>query len=105
MEIKEWVERCYTNAKEHGFIDQVRSFSHDIAMCHCELSEALQCFREEEPYIYEEDGKPEGVAVELADTLFRIFTICGERNIDIEEAMERKYQYNLKRPWMHGKKF
>ena len=106
MTIAEWVERCYRNAEEHGFIDQIRSFACDIAGVHCELSEALQAFSAEEPYIYYgEDGKPEGVAVELVDAIFRIMTICGERGIDLETVMEEKYQYNLTRPWMHGKRF
>lgn len=106
MTIREWVERCYRNAEEHGFLVPIRSLGHDLAMVHCEISEALQAYRAEEPYVfYGEDGKPEGVAVELADAIFRIMTICGERGIDLETVMEEKYQYNLTRPWMHGKKF
>ena len=106
MTITEWVKRCYDNAEEHGFLVPIRSLGSDLAMVHCEISEALQAYRAEEPYVYYgEDGKPEGVAVELADAIFRIMTICGERGIDLESVMEEKYQYNLTRPWMHGKRF
>ena len=106
MEINEWVERCYRNAEEHGFIDQYRTFGHDIALVHSELSEALLAYRSEEPFFYvTEEGTPEGVAVELADAVMRIMTICGERGIDLEEVMERKYVYNRERPFLHGKRF
>lgn len=104
--ITEWVKKCTENAKAHGFLDKERTLAHDIAGVHGELSEALQSYSHEEPYMwYGEDEKPEGLGVELADAIFRIMTICGERGIDLESIMEKKYNYNIGRPWMHGKKF
>lgn len=106
MNITEWVARSTANAEAHGFLEEERTLAHDIAGVHGELSEALQSYSLEEPYFYYgEDGKPEGVGVELADAMFRIMTICGERGIDLESIMEKKYNYNIGRPWMHGKKF
>lgn len=45
-----------------------------------------------------------GEAAELADVLIRIFHYCGKRNIDLGEAVRLKHQYNINRPYKHGKK-
>lgn len=44
-----------------------------------------------------------GEAVELADVLIRIFHYCGRRGIDLGEAVRLKHEYNLSRPYRHGK--
>ena len=50
-------------------------------------------------------GKPEGLAIELADAVIRIADMCGAYGIDLEAAIEEKMQYNKSRPYKHGKKF
>jgi NTP pyrophosphatase (non-canonical NTP hydrolase) len=77
-----------------------------IALMHSELSEALEEWRNgRHPYeTYIKDGKPEGVPVELADTLIRILDFCGAWGIDIDKVVEDKMAYNATRPHMHGGK-
>lgn len=44
-----------------------------------------------------------GEAAELADVLIRIFHYCGRRGIALGEAVRLKHEYNLSRPYKHGK--
>ncbi|MDX1919411.1 MAG: hypothetical protein SFU25_01595 [Candidatus Caenarcaniphilales bacterium] len=48
--------------------------------------------------------KPEGLAVELADCVIRIFDFCGAHKIDLESAIALKHKYNETRPHRHGGK-
>ena len=68
-----------------------------IALMHSELSEALEAMR-----IH---ADREAVAEELADCCIRIFDYCGARDIDLENALLKKIEFNKTRPYRHGKKF
>ena len=77
-----------------------------IALCHCELSEAVEEYRKghEENEIYYYCQSPEGVPIELADVVIRIMDMCGLYGIDLEEAIKTKMEYNKTRPHRHGGK-
>ena len=122
MSIKELVKEIHENAVAHGWWEKDVSFGEIIALCHSELSEALEEYRNERPNVYEHciycdldtgngfskdckiQKKPEGVAVELADCVIRIFDYCGKKNINIEEIIKLKHEYNKTRPYKHGGK-
>jgi len=79
-----------------------------IALSHSELSEALEEMRSGNPNFYiseEEEGKPEGLGVELADAVIRILDLASHLEIDLGEMIEIKMAYNQGRPYMHGRKF
>lgn len=44
-----------------------------------------------------------GESAELADVLIRIFHYCGKRGINLGEAVRLKHEYNITRPYRHGK--
>lgn len=96
-------------ADSKGFTRGRRTFGDVIALVHSELSEALEEFRDghdlQEIY-YNPDNpfKPEGIPIELADAIIRIVQFCGEKDIDIDLAVELKIEYNRTRPHMHGGK-
>ncbi len=113
--MKELFKAIHQNAVDHGWWDEERkreegitaeSILVKIAHCHGELSEGLEQVRMgEDFYGYrEDDGKPEGLVVELADTVIRIADLCEALGLDLEEAILKKHEFNKTRPYKHGKK-
>lgn len=100
-------DEIHKNAVNHGWWDEERSFGDILSLCHSELSEALEEHRNghspTEIY-YSEEGKPEGISIELADCIIRILDYCGHEGIDIAQAMIIKHEYNKSRPYRHGGK-
>lgn len=102
-----WVREIHENAVAHGWWIEDRDFGEICALIHSELSEALEEYRNARPLVYYHCGaggsicdpqacadihrdpiyaeepcddrkeKPEGIAVELADVVIRIFDHFG----------------------------
>jgi NTP pyrophosphatase (non-canonical NTP hydrolase) len=109
MTISDLIRESHAMAVEKGWWEKDRPFSEGIALMHSELSEALEQWREfgidADHIMYPNlDGKPEGIAVELADVLIRIGDWCGKHGIPLEAALRAKMAYNKTRPHRHGGK-
>jgi len=130
-QINQLIKDAHENAVSKGWYEKEPKVLELIALCHCELSEAAEEYRDGKPDLYfpcnsrhlcDKDScasklnpsnpdycsaqslKPEGIAVELADCVIRIFDMCGFLNIDLEKAITTKMAYNKTRPYRHGGK-
>ena len=101
-DIKELIKESHDTAVEKGWWDDPRTFLECIALCHSELSEAVEYYRRDgvTPFKQQKDD----LTVELADVLIRIFDMCGYYNLDLPSALEYKLEYNKSRPYRHGNK-
>ena len=104
MKINQLANEIHENAKAHGWWDEERSFGEIIALCHSELSEALEAYRNGEEFEWDNNGKPDGIAVEMVDCVIRIFDYLSKEGIDIERILIKKHLYNETRPYRHGGK-
>ena len=105
MNLTELSKEIHKNAVNHGWWDEPRSFAEIVALCHSELSEALEEDRQGNPIIYIKNGKPEGFATEMIDCLIRILDWCGHAKIDVDEILALKHEFNKSRPYKHGKNY
>lgn len=110
-ELNSFILHIYLNSNEKGWYDgETRTFGDLISLCHAELSESIEAFRENgDPcavtHIPKYNGmKPEGVPSELADCIIRIFDMCAHYEIDIVGMLEEKHNFNTMRPYRHGNK-
>lgn len=101
------VKTAHKAAADKGFWDTTPNLGEKIALIHSELSEALEEVRagHAPDEVYEVDGKPEGLPIELADAVIRIADLCGYCNIDLDHAVRAKLTYNARRGRKHGKQF
>lgn len=89
-------------------------FGEFVSLCHAELSEALEIYREKGDTWISKVGeersnivgttKPYGIPIELADVIMRILDYCETNGINMQKALERKCCYNKKRDYRHGGK-
>lgn len=120
MNIKELITEAYETSKSKGWHDPEVdvSLGDRVALCHSELSEALEEARKHKDLkrIYVEleqikfkngipglpkrrqvdwepdlsDCKPEGFPIELADVVIRIGDMCGKYGIDLQEYIVKE---------------
>lgn len=93
--INELCKAAYKTAVSKGWHDEERETGTLLALIHSEVSEALEADRK---------GDTDNFSEELADVCIRIFDLCGSRNIDLGEAIEKKMEKNKLRDYKHGGK-
>jgi hypothetical protein len=87
--------KLHGQAKAMGWHSKPREVGTLIALCHSELSEALEGARKD----LMDDHLPHRrmVEVELADCIIRILDLAGREGYDVASAMAEKHHYNANR--------
>ena len=88
MNIKDLIEESHGRAYRKGFYDPVPSLESRVALIHSELSEALECYRDNDMTTEVKDGKPVGLPTEIADVVIRICDYAGFAKINLEHLIE-----------------
>lgn len=75
------------------------SFGEEIAHLHEEVSEIFRALRQYHDFEihYDENGKPQGIPIEMADVLIGLFYNAEVHGFDLLAAAEIKHKWNLRR--------
>lgn len=102
-------QEIHETAHEKGWWEDERTFGDVIALCHSELSESLEEYRNNVAinmayYKADNPTKPEGPLVEMADCIIRILDFATHVGVDMAQVIRMKMEYNKTRPHRHGGK-
>ncbi len=103
--LREIIKLSRENNKRHdwGKLSALES----LFLVNTEVGEAGECVRDGDLGLhYRDDGKPQGLVSELADIIIRVCCLTG---VEIDEdtmveAVQKKLEYNFRRPINHGRK-
>lgn len=116
MDLADIQKTSHKIAQDHGFwsTEEDRNIPSKLALIHEEVSEALGEYREGRMKLYysahrdlyqtEVVRKPEGFGIELADAIIRIGDLAEYLGIDLNEMVRLKFEYNINRPFKHGRR-
>lgn len=96
IELKKMQYTIYGACVDAGWHDNKVDIPRSIALCHSELSEALEGDRCN--LMDKHLPLRLSIEVELADVVIRVFDLCASLGLDIGKAMQEKFEYNQRRP-------
>lgn len=106
--LDDMARECFYNSANHGFWENPEGADSPgvkIALIHSEVSEALEALRKDPNAPCEKDDRITVFEEEMADAIIRILDLSHQQKARIGYAVWIKHQYNMSRPFKHGKKF
>ena len=98
--------QIHADNRAKGFWANPRPLTETTMLIVTELSEAVEEDRAGRPGVwYADNGKPEGIDIELVDALIRLLDLLGSRGADVDELLAIKRDYNATRAPKHGKAY
>lgn len=125
-ELNELATKIFEGNKEKGFwddsprdINDKKDVALKLMLIVSELGEAMEAHRKGRFAVYETNNLNDMMSFdeyfekttkdtfedEIADTIIRLFDMCGGLNINIGHHIQQKLIYNGNRPKLHGKKY
>lgn len=119
--LNELAQSIYQANKEKGFWDKERNVGELLMLVTSELGEAMEAHRKNKfaevsryrnlriagsdfEFAFKQDIK-DTFEDEIADSMIRLFDLCGGLGIDIEFHIQQKLAYNKTRERLHGKAY
>ena len=98
MDIKAIAEDVHKFEVARGEWDHIfqKTTSQRAALIMEEVSEVFKAYRNGHPsdLVYHQNGKPEGIPIELADIVLRVLATAEDWGVNIEESISLKMQWN-----------
>ena len=116
MDLNKLSKEIHAGNKQRGFWDGERNVGELLMLVVSELGEAIEAHRknrftaplfsgtEMTPAAFEKHIK-DTFEDEIADSIIRLFDMCGGLGIDIDFHIREKLKYNETRPTKHGKRY
>jgi len=95
LSLKEWQKEITKEAERKGFKWTEKDIDTMLLRIISEVIEASE---------YARDYNLEGIAEELADIFIRLANTAEVLNIDLEKEVLKKYNKNINRSFLHGRK-
>lgn len=99
--LKTWIRECHEASRAKGFWDQERNVGEMLMLVVSELGEAIEAHRTRHFGLEQKDTFED----EIADSVIRLFDLCGGFEIDLEKQITWKMAFNEKRGIRHGKAY